>query len=78
MKKTNCLILTRDDLKPGFQDMDFYTVLPDYFLPEVVKEMTKHPIVVFVGSSANQVMIDKKTRLLKNTFGLYGIVSTLR
>ena len=77
MKKETALILTRDDLQDGYEDLLFKEVNPFHFGDKIVRKMEKYSVVLFINSSGNQEKIDKRTRVIMNKWGYYGEVVPL-
>jgi hypothetical protein len=77
MKIVNSLLLTRDDLQPDYQDANFLDINPWNFQEDITSQFSRYELIIFVNSSANQVTKDGRTRIIKNAFGLWGVVSTL-
>jgi hypothetical protein len=71
MEKITSIILTRDDLKPIFKDMPFGKVNPYHFSDKALRLFNKYPVVVFINKCITNVN-DKRSRVLKNDFGLWG------
>jgi hypothetical protein len=68
MKKEKCLILSREDIKPGLIDYSFYDISPYAFRDDVQRKMEKYPVVLFINDS------DDRTRILKNDYGKFGFI----
>ena len=77
MKKITSLILDRTDLKPGFLDIPFNKVTPYLFHDNIVKKIDKTDVVIFVNTVPISEFPDKRTKVLKNNFGLWGVVTPL-
>ena len=73
MKKVSALVLERSDLKEGFTDMTFNEVNPYVFKDEVTEIFYKFPLIIFVNSESPLA----KTRVMQNSFGVYGSVQRL-
>jgi len=74
MKTESILILTREDIKPGFEDIRFKNIQPCYLTDEAVEEMKYYAITLFINTTMNQKQADIRTKLLKNDYGLYGTI----
>jgi len=73
MKKVKCIVVTRNDLKPGFRAIKFKDVNPYSFTDNVTKWMDAAEIVIYVNSADDQQVPDKRSKVLKTIPGsLYG------
>jgi hypothetical protein len=72
MEKITSIILTRDDLKQTFQDVPFGKVNPYHFSDKAIRNFNKYPVVIFVNKCIMNDINDKRSRVLKNDFGLWG------
>ncbi len=77
MKKVNCIILDRSDLKDAFNNEPYLAINPYFFNEKAVKKFLKCDVCIFVNKMPNQTTPDLRTRVLKCEGGLYGVVKPL-
>jgi len=72
-RKTDCLILYRDDIDPQHINIPFKDVNKECF-PGWVSKFDMANVVIFVNTRGE----DRSTMILKNRFGMFGNVVPLR